>query len=251
VRRDAGPVEVGEDPTSRRKSLAMCFPSSSAMMAGIVIMQASRSSPSLAGDSMSGHGRVLTGWVGETGRLEFPSSSWLSRKAAHRHCGAPKGVVADSGRLVRLGRDVVRRPRLGSRAGDAACQAGAGCKRDEDRPHEPSSTLPAGQSEPARTSTTVDRPTAIPSGTLIMISPSMAVLRERAPSGRSERSAVDEGHWCGMQGQEAFGEWNASSADGLLDRSRQRLNSSGQSGLRGGISPVARYAQHDVQVPLG
>jgi hypothetical protein len=63
-----------------------------------------------------------------------------------------------------------------------------------------------------------------------MISPSMALLRERTPSGRSGRGAVEEGLWCGMRGQEAFGGWNTSSEDGLLDRSGQRLNSSGQSG---------------------
>jgi hypothetical protein len=49
----------------------------------------------------------------------------------------------------------------------------------------------------ARTSATVDRPIARSSGTLILSSPSMALLHERTPSGQSERGAVGEGLWCG------------------------------------------------------
>jgi hypothetical protein len=49
-----------------------------------------------------------------------------------------------------------------------------------------------------------------------------------------------------MRELEAFGEWNATSAEGLLDGSRQRLNSSGQSIFCEGISPAARHAWHDV-----
>jgi hypothetical protein len=69
---------------------------------------------------MSGHGRVPTGQVSETGGLEFPGSSWLSREAAHRHCGAPTASSRIPGQLVGLGHDVIQRPCLRSRAASAA-----------------------------------------------------------------------------------------------------------------------------------
>jgi hypothetical protein len=95
----------------------------------------------------------------------------------------------------------------------------------------------------ARTSATVDRPTARSSGTLILSSPSMALLHERTPSGQSERGSVGEGLWCGngMGGHRRRN--HASSGNGLLDRSRQRLNSSGQSAF-----PEGFYLRPDVSI---
>jgi hypothetical protein len=77
----------------------------------------------------------LTGCIGEAGGLELPTSPELTREAAHGHRGSPKGIVADCRRLVGLGRDVVRRPGLGSRTGGAARQDSAGRKHDDDHSH--------------------------------------------------------------------------------------------------------------------
>ena len=69
---------------------------------------------------------------------------------------------------------------------------------DED----PGRAVPTSSAEPsglARTSATVDRPMAIPNGTLIMSSASMALLHERTPFGRSERGLVGEGIPCGKE----------------------------------------------------
>src|SRR3954470_19303238 len=109
----------------------------------------------------------------------------------------------------------------------------------------PSPAEPSGWTWPVATA---DRPTAIASGRLIMISPSMVFLRERTPSRLSERGAV--GRPLVWERGGAFGERNASSEDGLLDRSRQRLNSSGQSAFAEGFQPHPHLSGTMVRISL-
>src|SRR5688572_32493373 len=69
-----------------------------------------------------------------------------------------------------------------------------------------SSTPPVEPSGSGQTSATTDKPTARPSGTLIMISPSMDLLHERTPFGRPNGAQLAKASGAGWGG-EALGAW--------------------------------------------